>query len=55
MSILYWPSCLLARLIGSRIYLKIPQRLRRSLGMLCGEDMSDLNEMLRKIQNRIPK
>ena len=37
-------------LLGMRGYLRIPQRVRRRLGLVCGEDMSDLNGMLRDLQ-----
>ena len=45
-------SSLLIRLLGPGLYLKIPQRLRRRWGMICGEDMSDINELLRQIRDK---
>ena len=45
-------SRLLIRLIGTRLYLRIPQRWRRRLGMVCGEDLSDINDLSRQLQAR---
>lgn len=44
-------SVLLIRLLGTRRYLKIPRRWRRSLGMVCGEDFTDLNAVLRRLRD----
>jgi len=44
-------SELAIRLLGTS-YCRIPQHWRRKLGMHCGEDMSDLNKLLERLQNQ---
>jgi hypothetical protein len=44
-------SVLLIRLLGTRRYLRIPQRWRRSLGMVCGQDFSEVNAALRRLRD----
>ncbi len=43
-------STLLIWCLGTRLYLKIPQRCRRRLGLVCGEDFSDINALLKRLQ-----
>ena len=38
--------------LGTRRYLRIPQRWRRRLGMVCGEDMSDINDLLKRLRKQ---
>ena len=47
-------SYLLIRLLGVSLYCRIPQRLRRSLGMVCGEDFSDINTLLHELHQAAP-
>lgn len=44
-----WLSGVLIPSMRIRRYLRLPRRWRRRLGMLCGEDMSDLNAIHQRI------